>query len=106
VFVKAHGAAATSLKGYDLIENKIGVSRNFMEHYQKPNVVGEANRNPKSLLKMASTAGINGVATNAIHSVYNHFNNLGNMNESQVIKLSETELLSLIKEEIAKLRKN
>lgn len=106
VFVKAHGTASNSLKGYDLIENKIGVSRNFMQNYRKPNVVGEANHNSKALLKMASNAGINGVAKNAIFSVYNHFNNLGNMNEAKVIKLSENELLHLIKEEIAKLSKN
>ena len=106
VFVKAHGSASSSLKGYDLIENNIGVSRNFMSKYQKPNVMGEANQNPRALLKTAMTAGINGVANNAIYSVYDHFNNLGNMNESQIIKLSENELLNLIKEEVSKIIKN
>ena len=104
VFVKAHGAASNSLKGYDLIENKIGVSRNFMQNYQKANVVGEANHNSKALLKMASKEGINGVARNAVYSVYDHFNNLGKMNESQVIKLTESDLMKLIKEELTKLK--
>lgn len=104
VFVKAHGAASNSLKGYDLIENKIGVSRNFMQNYQKANVVSEASHNSKALLKMASKEGINGVARNAIYSVYDHFNNLGKMNESQVIKLTESDLMKLIKEELTKLK--
>jgi hypothetical protein len=105
VFVKAHGAASNSLKGYDLIENNIGVSRNFMQNYQKANVVGEASHNSKALLKMASKEGINGVARNAVYSVYDHFNNLGKMNESQVIKLTEKELISIIQEELTRLKR-
>jgi hypothetical protein len=92
------------LKGYDLIENNIGVSRNFMSKHQKPNVMGESNNNYGSLLKTATIAGINGVTKNAVYSVYNHFNNLGHMNESQVIKLTEKELLGIIQEEISKLK--
>lgn len=135
VFVKAHGTASGSLNGYDLIENNIGISRNFTANYEQikiqkelakqetrktkkqankkrkqkkgePIMKNESISNSAALFKMASNEGINTVAKNAIFSVYNHFNNLGNMNESQVIKLSETELLSLIKEEIAKLSKN
>ena len=75
-----------------------------MQNYQKANVVGEANHNSKALLKMASKEGINGVARNAVYSVYDHFNNLGKMNESQVIKLTESDLMKLIKEELTKLK--
>lgn len=82
VFVKAHGATSTQLKGYDLIGNNIGVSRNFLTKYQKPKSVAESDNRSNAMLKMAETDGINGVATNAINSTYNHFMNLGKVNES------------------------
>lgn len=82
VFVKAHGAASTQLKGYDLIGNNIGVSRNFLTKYQKPKSVAESDNRSNAMLKMVETDGINGVATNAINSTYNHFMNLGKVNES------------------------
>jgi hypothetical protein len=135
VFVKAHGTASGSLNGYDLIENNIGISRNFTTNYEQikiqkelakqgtrktkkqtnkktkqkkeePIMKNESISDSATLFKMASNEGINTVAKNAIFSVYNHFNNLGNMNEAKVIKLSEAELMQLIKEEIFKLANN
>lgn len=105
VFVKAHGAASNSLKGYDLIKNNIGVSRNFLSNHHSSNVMGEASQNYNAILKTATVAGINGVAKNAISSVYKHFNNLGGINESQVIKLTEKELISIIQEELTRLKR-
>ena len=67
--------------------------------------MGEASQNYNAILKTATVAGINGVAKNAISSVYKHFNNLGGINESQVIKLTEKELISIIQEELTRLKR-
>lgn len=106
VFVKAHGSASNSLKGYDLIENNIGVSQNFINKYKNGvNVVGEDYRQSRAMLKMASNDGIKNVTNNAINSTYQHFNSLRGYNmqtESKVIKIKEQDLIKLIKESISK----
>lgn len=103
VFVAAHGGGQNNLNGYDLIKNDIGVSQNFFSRYQgKPMI--ESNNMGSQLLQLAYKRGIQGVANNAIHSVYTHFNQIDNkqVNESNVIRVSEKELMQLIKEEIFK----
>lgn len=105
VFVAAHGGSKDNLNGYDLINNHIGVSQNFFSRYQGEPIMAEANNRGAQLLKMAGKRGIQGVANNAIYSVYTHFRNLDNgINESRVIKLSENDLIALIKEEVAKIK--
>ena len=104
VFVSAHGSAAKSLKGYDLIKNNIGVSQNFFKKMPINNLMGESYENSQSIINMASKEGIQGVTNNAVKSTYEHFSNLGknNMNESEIIKISENELINIIKETIIK----
>lgn len=82
VFVEAHGGASSQLKGYDLIGNNIGVSRNFLNRYKKQNVVSESENKSDSMLKIAENDGVNGITMNAINSTYNHFKNLGKVKES------------------------
>lgn len=116
VFVKAHGGAKTSLKGYDLLNCSIGVSQNFFNNYnaaQKPapkkgrkkkTVKEGIETSTVTMLKQAEMSGIQGVATNAINSTYQHFMGMANgMNESKVIKLKENELMELIKEAVKKI---
>jgi hypothetical protein len=116
VFVKAHGGAKTSLKGYDLLNCSIGVSQNFFNNYnavQKPapkkgrkkkTVKEGIETSTVTMLKQAEMSGIQGVATNAINSTYQHFMGMTNgMNESKVIKLKENELMELIKEAVKKI---
>ena len=110
VFVKAHGSAKTSLKGYDLTKCNIGVSQNFFANLapkkkvaKKQKVKEDIDQNTASILQSAEKAGVQGVTNNAIRSVYDHFRQLGtNMNESQVIKITENELMQIIKETIQK----
>lgn len=103
VFVKAHGSGSENLNGYDLIKNKIGVSRNFLTMFKTEPILHESDTSSLSKLKIASDAGIKGVTTNAINSVYQHFSQLGsNVNENKVIKITENELMQIIKETIQK----
>ena len=101
VFVKAHGSGSENLNGYDLIKNKIGVSRNFLTAFRPEPMLQESDTNSLSKLKIASDAGIKGVTSNAIKSTYDHFKQLGNrMNESQVFKINQSDLMQIIKETI------
>lgn len=104
VFVASHGGSKDNLNGYDLINNNIGVSQNFFSKYKGKPIMGESNNRSAQLLKIAGKRGIQGVANNAINSVYTHFKQLDNkINESHVIKLSQNELVNVIREEITKL---
>lgn len=105
VFVAAHGGSKEQLNGYDLIENRIGVSKNFFNYYKGQPIIRENDRS--RILNIASRQGIQGVAKNAISSVYQHFRELDstNMNETQVIKLTENEFIDIVKNTVSKLIK-
>lgn len=109
VFVCAHGAAKESLKGYDLIQNKIGVSKNFFKKYKMnvPQITESVYGEKIDSFKMAESNGIKGVTNNAISSTYNHFKQLksNKMNESQVIKITENEFIDIVKNTVYKLIK-
>lgn len=101
VFVKAHGSGSEYLNGYDLIKNKIGVSRNFLSAFKHEPVLQESNANSISKLKIASNDGIKGVTTNAINSTYDHFRHLDNqLQEKHVIRINQSDLIQIIKETI------
>ena len=105
VFVCAHGSAKEKLNGYDLIKNKIGVSKNFFNKYnvKMPQIKESVSDNNFGNIKMAENNGIKGVTNNAISSIYEHFNQLksNNVNESHVIKLTENELIDIIKDTVS-----
>lgn len=87
VFVEAHGSGKDCLNGYDLIENNIGVSKNFMKNYAP---VMKENNNMGNRMNIAKSNGIKKVVNNTITSVYEHFQNLGTsnrINEAKDIKL-------------------
>lgn len=106
VFVCAHGAAKESLQGYDLIKNNIGVSHNFFQNYNMttPQIKESIENNINGNIQIAELNGIKGVTNNAITSTYDHFRSLknGNINESNVIKLTESELINIIKNTVIK----
>ena len=102
VFVRAHGTLRGALKGYDLIKNRIGVSEHFLE--KNKNTFKEAIE-PQSSFKSSAKQGIGCVTNNAIKSLYQHMSKLsnGNMNETKnVIKITQDELIQMIKESIYK----
>lgn len=104
VFVRAHGTLRGALKGYDLIKNRIGVSEHFLE--KNKNTFKEAIE-PQSSFKDSAKQGIGCVTNNAIKSLYQHMSSLsnGNMNESKnVIKITQNELVQMIKESLYKIK--
>ena len=113
VFVKAHGGAKTSLKGYDLLNCSIGVSQNFFTTYEarqkktprkRKTVKESVEDTAMPMLQQAEMSGIQGVTRNAINSTYQHFMGLANsMNESRVVRLTEHELIELIQDTVKKI---
>lgn len=107
VFVCAHGSAQKHLQGYDLIKNNIGVSKNFFYNYKDKKSKQSIKEDTQKIfnnLKVAENEGIKNVTNNAIKSTYNHFKELKtSVNESEnVIKLTESEFISTIKEVVYK----
>ena len=101
VFVRAHGAGKGFLNGYDLIDNNIGVSQNFLAHMPMSGVMRESS---SSAMRLAINNGIKNVTTNAVNSVYTHFQNLkSGVNESEVIKLNESDLMDIIRDTLKRL---
>ena len=76
VFVAAHGSAKSDLKGYDLIESGIGVSKNFMSNYHGNIIMKESDTHKAEAFKQAGENGIKGITNNAVKSTYEHFRNL------------------------------
>jgi hypothetical protein len=103
VFVKAHGSAAKNLNGYNLMaDGGIGISKNYLNNITYKSIKEDNNMFP-TLKKVSEQNGINIITNNAINSTYEHFNNLKNMNESKkVIKITQDELIQMIKESIYK----